>query len=55
MGLEAQQSMAYLVLGVCGVLAFIIVIVFATRGARGQNLQGHGQGCQCPVCVKPKA
>lgn len=54
MGLEQSQSAAYLVLGVCGFLAFCILIVFMMRSAKGQNLQGHGQGCQCPVCMKPK-
>jgi hypothetical protein len=50
-----SQDVIYLILGVCGFLAFCIVIVLAMRTARGQNLQGHGQGCQCPVCVKPDA
>ena len=55
MGLEQQQGAAYIVLGICVFLGVIIMIVFATRKARGQNLQGHGEGCQCPVCAKPKS
>jgi len=55
MGLEQTQSAVYVVLGICGFLAVCIMIVFATRGAKGQNLQGHGAGCQCPVCVKPES
>jgi hypothetical protein len=53
MDLQSSQGCLYWILGGCGVMAFIIIIVFATRSARGQNLQGHGQGCQCPVCKTP--
>lgn len=49
---EQSQSCAYIVLGACIFLAVCILIVFATRKARGQNLQDHGEGCQCPVCAK---
>lgn len=44
----------YVVLGVCGFLAFCIVIVLVMRSAKGQNLNGHAEGCMCPVCAKPK-